>query len=84
MFKTVFLQKNVDNFKTPRTDFSLTSANKPQNSIEFYICKFEVNRDLRTRCTNSWLDLTLKCNANTCTFVKVHTQIEDNCRRTIS
>ena len=38
----------------------------------------EVNRDRRTHCTNSWSNLTLKCNANT--FVKVDTQIVDNCR----
>ena len=43
---------------------------------------FEVNRDRRTRCTNSWSNLTLKRNANT--FVKVDTPIEENLRRTIS
>ena len=63
------------------TDFSLTSANKPQSSL-LYICKFEVNRDGRTRCTNSWSNLTLKCKANA--FVKVDTRIKENCRRTIS
>ena len=47
-----------------------------------YICKFEVNRDRRTRCTNSWSDLTLKCNAYT--FLKVDERREENCRRTIS
>ena len=46
------------------------------------MCKFEVNRDRRTRCTNSWSNLTLKCNANT--FVKVDARIAENCRRTIS
>ena len=46
------------------------------------MCKFEVNRDRRTRCTNSWSNLTLKCIANT--FVKVDARIEENCRRTIS
>ena len=56
------------------TDFSLTSANtKPQGSLVLY-CKFEVNRDRRTRCTNSWSNSTLKCNANT--FVKVDAQTE--------
>ena len=35
-----------------------------------------------SRCTNSWSNLTLKCNANT--FVKVDARIEGNCRRTIS
>ena len=48
----------------------------------FYICKFKVNCDRRTRCTNSWSNLTLNSNANT--FVKVDAQIEENCRRTIS
>ena len=43
---------------------------------------FEVNRDRRTRCTNSLSNLILKCNANT--FVKVETQIEVNWRQTIS
>ena len=43
---------------------------------------FEVNRDRRTRCTNSWSNLTLKCNAYT--FLRVDTRIEENCRRTIS
>ena len=57
------------------TDFSLTSANtKPQGSLVLY-CKFEVDR--RTHCTNSWSNLTLKCNANT--FAKVDAQIEENC-----
>ena len=55
---------------------------KPGNHLKFYICNFEVNRDRRTRCTNSWSNLTLRCNANT--FVKVDTQIEKNCRRTLS
>ena len=36
---------------------------------------FEVNRDRRTRCTNSLSNLILKCNANT--FVKLDTQIEE-------
>ena len=49
---------------------------------QFYICKFEVNRDRRTRCTNSWSTLTWKCNANI--FVEVDAQMEENCRRTIS
>ena len=35
-----------------------------------------------SRCTNSWSNLTLKCNANT--FVKVDARVEGNCRRTIS
>ena len=41
----------------------------------------EVNRDRRTRCTNSWSNLTLKCNTNT--FVKFDAQIGENYRRAI-
>ena len=41
---------------------------------------FEVNRDRRTRCTISWSNSTLKCDANT--FVKVDAQVEENCRPT--
>ena len=37
---------------------------------------------LISHSANSWSNLTLKRNANT--LVKVDTQIEDNCRRTIS
>ena len=51
-------------------------------ALQFYICNFEVNRDRKTRCPNTWSNLILKCNANT--FVKVDAQIEENCRRTIS
>ena len=65
-----------------KTDFSLTSANKPQSSLVLYLPRFELNRDRKTRCTNSWSNLTLKYNANT--FVKVDARIEENCRRTIS
>ena len=42
---------------------------------------FEINRDRRSRCTNSWSNLTLKCKDNT--FVKADAQIEENCRRTM-
>ena len=51
-------------------------------ALYFYICKFEVNRDCRIRYTNSWSNLTLKCNANT--FAKVDARVEGNCLRTIS
>ena len=40
---------------------------------------FEINRDRRSRCTNSRSNLTLKCKDNT--FVKADAQIEENCRR---
>ena len=40
---------------------------------------FEINRDRRSRWTNSWSNLTLKCKDNT--FVKADAQIEENCRR---
>ena len=33
MFKTALLQKNVSNFETLKTDFSPSSANKPQSSL---------------------------------------------------
>ena len=46
------------------------------------MCKFEGNRDRRTRCTKCWSNVTLKCYANT--FVKVDTRIEVECRQTIS
>ena len=36
MFKTAVLQKNVNNFDS-QTDFSLTSANKPQSSLVLYL-----------------------------------------------
>ena len=45
--------------------------------LSFFICKFEVNRDCRTRCTNRWSNLTLKFNANP--FLKVDSRIEENC-----
>ena len=41
-----------------------------------------MNRDHRSHCTNSWSNLTLKCEANT--FVKVDAWIRENCWRTIS
>ena len=38
MFETAFLRKkNVNNFATPKTDFSLTSAIKPQGSLVLYL-----------------------------------------------
>ena len=37
LLKTAFLQKNVNNFKNPKTDFSPTSANKPQSSLVLYL-----------------------------------------------
>ena len=80
MSKTAFLQKNVNNFETVREIF-LYLQQINLRALQFYICKFEVNRDLRTRCTNSWSNLTLKCNPNT--FVKVDAQIEENCRPSI-
>ena len=51
-------------------------------SLNFFICKFEVNRDHKTGCTKCLSNLTLKCYANT--FVKVDAQIIEGCRRTIS
>ena len=30
----------------------------------FYICKFEVNRDHKSRCAKWWSNLTIKCYAN--------------------
>ena len=59
MFKTAILQKrNVNNFEALiKIDFSLTSAKKSQSSLLSYICKYEVNRDRRTRCTKSWSNL---------------------------
>ena len=57
---------------------SIISKPKKDFSLVLYL---RVNRDRRTRCTNNWSNLILKCNANT--FVEADTQIEDNCRRTI-
>ena len=37
MLKTAFLKKNVNNFETPKTDFSITSANEPQSSLVLYL-----------------------------------------------
>ena len=51
----------------------------------FYNCKFEINRDRRTCCTNSWSNLNLKYNANELfIFVKADGQMEGNYRQTIS
>ena len=36
MFKTAFLQK-MQIIRNPTTDFSLTSANKPQSSLVLYV-----------------------------------------------
>ena len=68
-FSTAVLQK--------MSDFSLTLANNPQNSLVF---KFKVNCDGNVKLTAQ--NLTLKCNAYT--SVKVDAQIEEECRRTIS
>ena len=51
-------------------------------ALQVDICKFEGNRDRRTRCTKCWSNLTLKCYANT--FVKVDARIKVECRQTIS
>ena len=75
MFKTAFLQKNVNYFETVRQNFLF-------RALYSYIYMFEINRDRRSRCTNSWSNLTLKCNNNT--FVKADAQIEENCRRTMN
>ena len=77
IFKTAFLRKMYITSKS-KTDFSLTSENKPQSSLVLHL---QV-RDRRTRCAKCWSNLTLKCYANT--FVKVDAQIEEECRHTIS
>ena len=82
MFKlSHILTKNVNNFKTLRQIF-LYLQQISLRAFYFYICKFEVNRDRRTRCKKCWSNLTFKCNAKT--FVKVDTQMEEDCRQTIS
>ena len=73
--------ENCKQLRNPTTDFSLTSA-RNLSALQFYICKFEGNRDRKTRCTKCWSNLTLKCYADT--FVKVDAQIEEDCRQTIS
>ena len=37
MLKSACLQKNVNNFKNPKTEFSRTSASKPQSSVVIYL-----------------------------------------------
>ena len=73
MFKTAFLQKMSIISKPYDKIFS--SANKPQSSLVLYLRVWN-------QCTNSWSNLTLKCNINT--FVKADAQIEENCRRTMN
>ena len=46
-----------------------------------FICKFEVNGDHKTGCTECWSNLTLKCYANI--FVKADAQTEKECQQTI-
>ena len=79
--KPHFYKKCVNNFKTLGQSF-LELRQISLRALQFYICKFEINCYRRTRCTNSWSNLTSKCNANT--FVKVDALIEGNYRRTIS
>ena len=69
--------------RNPTTDFPLTLANKPQSSLVLHPCKFEGNRDRRTRCTKSWSNLTLKYYTNN-TSLKVTARIEVECRQNIS
>ena len=69
--------------RNPTTDFPLTLANKPQSSLVLQLCKFEGNRDRRTRCTKCWSNLTLKYYTNN-TSLKVTARIEVECRQNIS
>ena len=69
--------------RNPTTDFPLTLANKPQSSLVLHPCKFEGNRDRRTRCTKCWSNLTLKYYTNN-TSLKVTARIEVECRQNIS
>ena len=79
VLNSIFITKCQSTSK-PKDIFLSNTQQISLRAQEFYICKFSVNRDRRTRCTNSWSNLTLKCNTNT--FVKVDAQIEENCRRT--
>ena len=74
--------KNCQKLRNSTTDFFLLLQQTSLRALYFYICKFEVNRDRRTRCTKCWSSLTFECNANT--FVNVDTQIEEEWRWTIS
>ena len=77
MFKTTFLQKkNVNNFETLGQIF-LYLRQKILRALQFYMCKFEGNRDYRTCWTNSWSDLTFKYNANTCVKVDAREQTRE-------
>ena len=55
--------RKCQKFRNPKTDFSLTSANKPQSSLVLYL-QFEVNRDRRTRRTNSTESFSCKILSN--------------------
>ena len=81
--KPHFLQKMSITLKPTKTDFSLTSANRPQSSLVLYLqfWKSIVTVELAAQMP-SWSNLILKCNANT--FVKVDAQIEESCQRAIS
>ena len=81
MFKTAFLHKKSITRKIYNRFFS--NFSKWVSELSSLIsASFEVNRDCKTRCTECWPNLTLKCNVNT--FVKVDGQIEEECRQTIS
>jgi len=56
MSKTVFLQKNDNNFETLRQIF-LSLQQISLRALLLYICKIKVNRDRRTCRTNSWSNL---------------------------
>ena len=82
MVKTAFLQiMSITSIRNPTTDFSLTLA-IGLRALQFYICKFEVNRDQSWSIAKCWSNLTLTCNDNT--FAKADAQIEEECRRTTS
>ena len=71
--------KNVENFKILQQIFPQHHHISLRTLI--FICKFEVNGDHKTYCTECWSNLILKCYANI--FVKVDAQTEKECRQTI-
>ena len=70
--KPHFYKKCVNNFKTLGQSF-LELRQISLRALQFYICKFEINCYRRTHCTNSWSNLTSKCNANTLILWKLLT-----------
>ena len=84
MFKTVFLQKNVNNLETLRQIFLQLQQMSLRALSSFASAILKSNNPVTVELAAQIPGqiFILKCNANT--FVKVDTQIGENCRWTIS